>query len=233
MSSNVNPCTEAGTTTRTSKRRTRPHARRLALAAMLVTVVGAVGASVVGASSGSQTGTLALDATLRMTTSLGPCPPGTPAGVECPLRQGSGFVRGLGVVAETYAYLFQIGAEGCSSGDYKALATTARLRVSGKGDIEVAVDEGPGCRPTGTFNFSRPFTVTGGTGAFVGASGSGTLTHQASFGGSGLAEGIDTWQGSIVAPATSSTLRPRRSSGRCRGRFVFRGRPEAPGCATS
>ena len=77
-------------------------------------------------------------------------------------------------------------------------------------------------------NLSRAFTIAGGSGIYAGASGGGTVTHQAVSTPSGSA-GTDTWTGTLNVPgrefdvtpptlsgAVNKTVRARRGSKRVR-----------------
>jgi hypothetical protein len=127
------------------------------------------------------------------------CPPGVPDSVICHARTGTGVVAGLGRVSETY--LFMADRTLCGTVAAKVLAYSARLSVAGKGDLELAVEGLPECIPELAVPGASPqaFTVTGGTGAYVGASGSGTLTRIAVAPGLSVT-GADTWTATIVAP---------------------------------
>ncbi len=180
--------------------------RRLLLAALgaaLVTVA-AVQVASGGVRGSAEPGRLAFRAELNMRGELGDCPAGTPSGVRCGLRHGSGFVRGLGSVSESYVNLEQLNAEGCPD-LFRVLPKTARFTVAGKGTIDFAVPASTGCYSdardqvlTPTY---PPFTITGGSGVYAGASGSGTLTHRVHrLFSCPCAAGTDVWVGSLVVP---------------------------------
>jgi HYR domain len=144
------------------------------------------------------TGTLNLRAELAFVSVPGACPAGSPAAVICHSRTGEGVVPGLGRVTESY--LFMADNTACRSVGYKVLAYSARLSVDGRGDFLLSVAETPECIPDlAVPRASQPFTVTGGTGAFVGASGSGTVTRLAGLPGARVT-GTDTWTGTVSVP---------------------------------
>jgi len=140
-------------------------------------------------------------------------------------------VAGLGRVTETY--VFMADRTECLTVAAKVLTYSATLSVAGKGDLDLAVAGLPECIPELGVPGASPqaFTVTGGTGAYVGASGSGTLTRVA--GPPGLrVTGADTWTGSIVVPrlefdvtaptisgATSKAVRAPRKAKRVRVKY--------------
>ena len=116
------------------------------------------------------------------------CPPDAPPDATfCPTRTGSGDIRGLGRVIESYTFFV---AESDPCGGDRLLETTVRLEVAGKGTLTAALPRHPDCLPS-VLAATRGFTVTSGTGIFAGAMGSGTVMHQASYTPSGSA-GTDT-----------------------------------------
>jgi hypothetical protein len=167
------------------------------------------------ATSGSvEVGSLALRADLKVTGAQVSCPAGQSESVACYDRNGSGTVPGLGRVSETYRYLLdKAGCLGLT--DDHILPTTARFTVAGKGTIDFAVDGLAQC----VVGFDPPplqYTVTGGTGAYVGASGSGTFDTGGRLTGPGALTGLDTWTGTLVVPGldfnlTAPTLRGVRA----------------------
>jgi hypothetical protein len=168
-------------------------------------------------------GSLTIEAVLKMASRLGQCPPGSPPAADlCAARRGSGAVRGLGEVSETYTFFV---AEGTCDGVFE---TKVRLEVAGKGELQLAVDRYRGECISSSLNLSRAFTITGGSGIYAGASGGGTVSHRASPTASGSA-GKDTWTGTLSVPglefdvtpptfsgAVNKTVRARRGSTRVR-----------------
>lgn len=167
-----------------------------------------------GAESAADTGTLALRAVFAMNGRRGDyCPAGTPSSVECYSREGKGLVPGLGTVAESYVYRVETAPSGCAAEEFQVLGYTARFSVAGKGEIDLAVDGSTECLTRNTvLNPTRPFTVKGGSGAYAGASGSGTLGHTAHFTDDGAA-GTDTWIGTLVVPGLEFDVTPPTLSG--------------------
>jgi hypothetical protein len=200
--------------------------RRLALVVLATALAVAATVQVASgvAKTGAAMGSLTFEAVLRMTSRLGPCPPGSPPDADlCAARTGSGAVRGLGEVSETYTFFVQEGD--CD----RVFETTVRLEVAGKGELQLAVDRYRGECISSALNLSRAFTITGGSGIYAGASGGGTVTHQASYTGGGGAGGTDTWTGTLSVPglefdvtpptlsgAVNKTVRARRGSKRVR-----------------
>jgi len=183
--------------------------RRLALAVLVAAL--AVAATVqVGsgtAKAGATMGSLTFEAVLGMTSRIGPCPPGSPPDADlCAARTGSGAVRGLGEASETYTFFVQEGA--CD----RVFETTVRLEVAGKGELQLAVDRYRGECISSSLNLSRAFTITGGSGVYAGASGGGTVSHQALPTPSGSA-GRDTWTGTLNVPGLEFDVTPPTLSG--------------------
>ena len=150
--------------------------RRLALAVLATALAAAATVQVASgvAKTGAAMGSLTFEAVLRMTSTPGPCPPGSPPDADlCAARTGSGAVRGLGEVSETYTFFVQEGD--CD----RVFETTVRLEVAGKGELQLAVDRYRGECISSSLNLSRAFTITGGSGIYAGASGGGTVSHQA------------------------------------------------------
>jgi len=104
--------------------------RRLALAVLATALAVAATVQVASgvAKTGATMGSLTIEAVLAMTSRPGQCPPGSPPAADlCAARRGSGTVRGLGAVSETYTFFVQ---EGDCDGVFE---TTVRLEVAGKG----------------------------------------------------------------------------------------------------
>jgi hypothetical protein len=158
-------------------------------------------------------GTLNLRGILRVVSTPVECPPGEPpVATECRMRTGEGVVRGLGSVSETYTWSFGMGLPTCPSNVGKPLTTTGRLVVVGKGEIHFALAQGARCVDQEPIrNEPQGFTITGGTGTYQGASGSGTVERALSAG-----RGTETWTGTLIVAGvefdvTAPTLSGARS----------------------
>ncbi len=183
--------------------------RRLALAALATALAAAATVQVASgvAKTGAAMGSLTLEAVLAMKSTVGPCPPGSPPDADlCAARTGSGAVRGLGEVSETYTFFVQEGD--CD----RIFETTVRLEVAGKGELQLAVDEYRGECIESSLILSRAFTITGGSGIYAGASGGGTVNHQAVATPSG-SSGSDTWTGTLNVPGLEFDVTPPTLSG--------------------
>jgi hypothetical protein len=189
--------------------------RRVVPLLLLVAVV-AVGAGasrpVAASTARASAGTLTFHADLDSLYPVATCPSGYPDSVECFTRTATGLVAGLGAVEVTFPYFVDDAAAGCDVNEVKVLPTTAQLRVSGKGEITARLP-GAGChaRSGGPFRTEQPFTITGGSGMYAGAAGSGTLSDVSS--GPPELKGKDTWAGTLVVPGASFDVTPPTFSG--------------------
>ena len=140
-------------------------------------VLSAVGIVVATASATFIAGNLSLQGSLRLTSTGVTCPPEAPSGaIECRARTGSGSIPGLGGVSETYLWSYGAGSPPCPSTLVKPLATTGRFVVAGKGEINFALAQGARCVDVEPVrNEPQDFTITGGTGSYQGATGSGNV----------------------------------------------------------
>ena len=154
------------------------------------------------------TGTLELRTTLRLISDLGVCPPGIDANA-CATRTGTGEIRGLGRVVESYVWSYRLGPPTCPAGVGKPLASTGRLVVAGKGEIQFATADGARCIDEEPLrNEPQELTITGGSGIYAGASGSGRLERIVSAG-----SGIERWIATLVVPGLEFDLTPPLLSG--------------------
>jgi hypothetical protein len=172
---------------------------------LFVGIVGALTATAVPAASARSNGTLTAHAELRVTSSLTSCPAGLPSDLLCADRKGDGVVRGLGQVSESYTYFEDQEAAECG-GAKRILRTTVRLTVAGKGELELALQDHPGCFTGEALSLSRAYQVTGGTGAYSGATGSGTVAHRLAVTSTGAA-GTDTYDGTLDVPGLEFDLK--------------------------
>lgn len=175
----------------------------------LVAAAGTV-AFLVDATSSAPSGaaTLNLRATLGTLSPSGVCPPEAPPGADCHPRTGTGSVSGLGSVSATYTWFFGMGSD-CPSTLVKPLATTGRLVVAGKGEIDFALADGARCVDQEPVrNEPQEFTITGGTGTYQGASGRGTVERSLSGG-----RGVERWTGTLIVPGLEFDITPPAISG--------------------
>jgi hypothetical protein len=172
--------------------------------ALACLVGGAVAASAGSTSSEHATSSLSLKAALSLRGDGNTCVP--PASVDaCATRTITGPFPGLGQVAGTYTYLVDNGQPSCAGGLFKALAYPIRFAVASKGEIQADVAEGAQCVEEISIRTQpQTFTITGGTGVYAGASGSGTLERvlgQETCRGSVCGRfGHETWTGTLTVP---------------------------------
>ncbi|HEY6152000.1 MAG TPA: HYR domain-containing protein [Gaiellaceae bacterium] len=178
---------------------------------------------------------LALHNALSVRSDAAACPQGTPPEAdECFARSGGGVVPGLGMVSEAYTFIVDTNSPSCPTGDF-LLASAGKLTVAGKGEIAVALAGPSDCYvpSESVLQARQPFTITGGTGPFVGASGSGVVEHNTQPSGGGRSSGNDTWVGMLAVPGIAFDLTPpvitgavaksvRAPRGKARVRVAFR-----------
>jgi HYR domain len=158
----------------------------------------------------SAAGTLNLQTSLRVASTPVQCPQGAPAeAAECRTRTGEALVQGLGSVSEAYLWSYGVGPPTCPSPLTAPLATSGRLVVVGKGEIHFQLAQGTQCvglEPVR--NEPQNFTITGGTGRYESAYGSGRVERLLSAG-----SGTETWTGTLVVPGLEFDLTPPTLSG--------------------
>ena len=192
----------------------RLHARRVALAASLATLIAIVAA----APTRSQRMAFQLDFNAQLglvADPSAPCPPGS-LGSVCPLRTVRGAVKGLGAVNHASAFVLGVGPPWCSEGNAHVLPYAVRWVVANKGQIEFAVAEVPGCyadEPSGVGAVKQTFTITGGTGAYAGASGSGHVQATVYLTQDGKVAGFENWTGTLTVPSRDFDTSPPTVSG--------------------
>jgi hypothetical protein len=197
--------------------------RTIALGVLAAGVAAPLAAT--GLARGSSTGTLELRAALTMVSIRGAgCPAGVSASTECHARTGEGVVRGLGRVTQSYNFPVDVAPAACASGLVKVLGHAARFTVVGKGEIQLAVADYPGCLTAQAgLGAQQAFTVTGGTGIYAGASGSGHIERVAGYTDAGAA-GTDTWVGTLVVPDVEfDTVAPTLAGAKARSVRAPRG----------
>jgi hypothetical protein len=169
-------------------------------------------ASAIGSAAGApvhagKLGELSLQAALPVRSDGMACPAGAPPEAdECFSRTGGGLVPGLGFVSEAYTFIVDTDSPSCIDGDILH-ASKGTLTVTGKGAINVVLAAPPECfLPAETvLKAKRSFTITGGTGTYAGASGSGTLQHDTQLTSTG-STGNDFWVGTLVVPGLDFDL---------------------------
>ena len=185
--------------------------RNTRIARLLLAAGVAAGIAAVPVASGERgLHEVALHNVLSVRSDAGTCPQGTPPEAdECFARSGGGVVPGVGMIAQAYTFVVDTNSPSCPTGDV-LLPSAGRLTVAGKGEIAVALAGPPDCYvPAESVRQAKqPFTVTGGTGRFVGASGSGVVEHDTQSTGGGGSSGSDTWVGTLAVPGIAFDLTP-------------------------
>src|SRR5689334_14324736 len=153
--------------------------RRTVVALSAVVAVAAGFASLAGITASPVAGSTVATGTLEMNASLhldvnGLCKP-VGIATDCHSRDVSGAFRGLGRVTGSYDFEMDLRSGACASHVGKALSYPIRLEVAGKGAIDVVTTETACADLVSVTTQTQAFTVTGGTGIYAEASGTGTL----------------------------------------------------------
>jgi hypothetical protein len=192
----------------------------VAVFAGLASLAGIAASPIAGVTAA--TGTLDMNASLPLVSQLGGCVPAGTA-TDCAARTVGGPFPGLGSVTASYTFQMDLGSGSCPSGLGKAVAYPIRLEVAGKGAINVVTGEGTCTAIESVRTQTQAFTVTGGTGIYAGASGSGTLVP--SLGApldDGTRHGVETWQGTLTVPGLAFDLIPPKFAGATSRKVVAR-----------
>jgi HYR domain len=181
----------------------------LAVVAVLAVVLAGTGPA--GASRVQAAGTSlpVAGATLHGPFDGATCPQGAAQGANCWALDATGTVRGLGMVVQSGVLVIDAPDTACAT-----FQSTPLLTVAGKGTIELSTQTpAGGCidesAATGAVDSTEELTVTGGTGAYAGASGNGTVKIT----GKVLVSQTDTLTVTIVAPSANFDLTPPAING--------------------
>ncbi|MFN2470550.1 MAG: HYR domain-containing protein [Gaiellaceae bacterium] len=122
-------------------------------------------------------------------------------------------VPGLGFVSQSYIYPVEAQPGSACPGGFYVLAYPARLIVKGKGEIFLDLGAVDGCLqgpPSDTvLSPTQAFTVTGGSGVYAGASGSGVVRRtQVRRTSAGHGAATDIWEGTLVVPNFEFDMAP-------------------------
>jgi HYR domain len=168
-------------------------------------------------------GTLNMNSSLTLVSQFGRCG-SIPVANTCDARTDAGLFPGLGSVSASYTFPMNWGQAPCSADAGKALSYSVGLEVAGKGAINVAVSEAPDCVFIDNIGTqTQAFTVTGGTGIYAGASGSGTLTRTlGAVTDDGTRHGSETWRGTLTVPGLAFDLVPPKIVGATSRTIVVR-----------
>jgi len=189
----------------------------------------------------ARSGELVLRGTISVRSDAASCPADAPEADYCFTRTGSGVIPGLGTVSGTYAFLV---AKSCPEDGDLLLPAKGRLIITGKGEIDVSLSGLPDCFVPASLvlKAKESFTVTGGTGKYVGASGSGTVQHDITEVLGGPGPGHDLWVGTLSVPgldfdvtapvlkgAVAKSVRVTAGKKTARVRYVVTARDEVDG----
>jgi HYR domain len=126
--------------------------------------------------------------------------------VDChPHLGGPVAAKGLGFVSQSYLFAVETDPGPACVGGFYVVDYPARLIVAGKGEIFLSLDPVEACLygpPSDTvLRPSQAFTVTGGSGLYAGASGSGVVTRtNVGRPVNAPGYGTDVWEGTLVVP---------------------------------
>lgn len=210
------------------------------VAAAAVAIAASSTAVAVGASRGDAAGDpLQLRAQLRLVSiAISPPPGAPPEASSCRARTATGSVPGLGSVSETYTWCYGLGPPTCPSELAKPLEATARIVVREKGEIRFRLAAGTRCVELEAVKDElQDFAITGGTGTYERASGSGTMNPTVAYG-----LGKESWSGTLDVPglafditaptlsgAAGKTVRAPRGSTRVRVAYSVGARDDVDG----
>ncbi|HLW03635.1 MAG TPA: hypothetical protein VKT82_33620 [Ktedonobacterales bacterium] len=128
--------------------------------------------------------------TFRDTLAPVACPAGQPAGTLCLAFKGQGQAPSLGTtsLARTAIVSATPGSDGC-----QPISSTGTLTAADGGKVNFTA-AGEYCASNDTATYT--YTITGGTGKYQGASGTGTIRFPPSSGNTG----VETWSGTLLYP---------------------------------
>jgi hypothetical protein len=133
------------------------------------------------------------------------CPPGTPNPNECFLYQGEGVVPGLGTTTLRFTLVTNVPSPGCEIWSSPDLTLT----VAARGRIDLVASD-PTCQRDDSPSGSMRFTVSGGSGVYVGARGDGTLAVNQI---EGTTKARLLWDGTITVPGLRFDTTPPTLTG--------------------
>jgi hypothetical protein len=182
---------------------------RAVVALLMVVTFGGGSLASEASGHGVAVGSLALQTEISTSSPQIACPAGSPTNVECFARTGDAVVPGLGAVHESHDYVKEITPAGCvpppGADAVRLIPSTAVLTIAGKGSVDLSTG-GTGClSQMGSLVATETFTITGGSGVYAGASGSGTVEIHSSGATGG---GTDIWTGTLIVPGYSFDLTP-------------------------
>jgi hypothetical protein len=216
----------------------------LVLVAGLALATGAAQADAKTSAPRVAAGTFALQAELSLNSQRVLCPPGAPT-ETCAALSTKGLVAGLGSVSAKYYKFLTIGPPSCAENFGRTLEYPLRLVVAAKGEIQVTLAAVAECVESGTGALrtqTQAFTVTGGTGIYAGASGTGTVESALGPEGPNGHHGSQTWTGTlsvaglefdttppVISGAVAKTVPAPRGAKRVRVMYAVTARDDVDG----
>jgi hypothetical protein len=155
--------------------------------------------------------TLQVNGSWSTTFSQVDCPAGTPATTNCYgiVSVGGAVVRGLGQVTTVpNLVLFDNFGTPCARRHAQI-----QILVAGKGEIDLATKSSVCIAPDQYTRFLDEVTVTGGSGRYAGASGSGLMDVQIHETGPGSGNSRVTWTGTLTVPGATFDTTPPQIAG--------------------
>ena len=193
----------------------RPKVKRVAFS---LTLLAAFGTLVVSAAQAEREGVGALQIQgLFRTNFIGAeCPAGTPTTTHCyrQVSAGEREVGGLGRVTAEYTLVYDDFGSSCTH-----VHAQIPIVVAGKGEIDLAVRSSVCITPTLTGPNATPqvppteFTITGGSGRYAGASGSGAMLYHTQETSPGKGWNDITWTGTLDVPGLGFDTTPPQITG--------------------
>ena len=179
------------------------------LIAAFALLAAAAGVTRVSGSPQRAAGTLELRALFNVEGTRVDCALGVPTTTVCVQTVGTGTVSGLGQANVEYLALDDYTNFDCLHVSW----TAALITVVGKGQIEVSLTDPYSCHPHPDRRATTTdFTVTGGSGMYAGASGSGTVGNILNSSSEFLGSAAESTPGagrSRCRASTSMSRRPR------------------------
>ena len=177
-----------------------------ALAVAMTVVVAGAGTQVTTATATSATSDLALKAKLSLTSMNGACSSGAGRRVRSAHRLG--LVRAWSRDGEVRVPGRPRAARMCTKRRHGSRLLEP-LRRSGEGRDPLHARRGRVHGQQGIYNETQAYSITGGTGIYAGAAGSGTVERNLGEEGSAGRKGPETWTGTLSVPGLDfDTTRP-------------------------
>ena len=187
--------------------------RRLSLLALIALLLLAAAVGSLAVAHADSVGTLQVSRAL-LTTRFDDvaCPAGTPATTSCFRNVGGGVVAGLGKVTTAFTFIYDGFGSACGH-----VHAEIPILVAGKGEIDLAMTSTGCIDPADPGHFvDSAVTVSGGSGLYANASGSGVLDTTSRH-GAATNTGTQRWTGTLNVPGlTFDTTPPQIAAAKSR-----------------